>query len=311
MTERAVRAAAPPSGQQHQLVFADQQATVVEVGGGIREYVHGDVPVLDPYAIDAMCDGAHGTPLIPWPNRLADGRYRFGGVDHQVALTEPAKGNAIHGLLRWARWTATRHGADGVTMAATVFPQPGYPFHLEIAVAYQLDGNGLTVTTTATNVGGQPAPYGCGQHPYLSAGAGTVDTCELELAGATRIVVDDRGLPIDREAVAGTPYDFRSRRPIGALEVDSAFTDLDRDGAGRARARLWRPDGTCAELWVEAAHPIIQIFTGDTLSPTRRRRGLGAEPMTCPPNALQTGEGVIALSPDAAVTTRWGVRLGA
>ena len=53
-----------------------------------------------------MCDGAHGAPLIPWPNRLADGRYSFGGTEYQLALTEPENRNAIHGLLRWRNWRA-------------------------------------------------------------------------------------------------------------------------------------------------------------------------------------------------------------
>ena len=79
-----------PSGRQFEISAGDQHATIVEVGGGIRSYRAGDRDVLQPYPPGQMCDGAHGTPLIPWPNRLADGRYRFGGTDHQVALTEPS-----------------------------------------------------------------------------------------------------------------------------------------------------------------------------------------------------------------------------
>ena len=79
-----------PSGQQLEILWRDERATVVEVGGGIREYFVGDRPVLDPYPSEAMCDGAHGAPLIPWPNRLADGRYEFGGHAYQLALSEPA-----------------------------------------------------------------------------------------------------------------------------------------------------------------------------------------------------------------------------
>ena len=92
--------ATPPSGEQFELVHDDHRATVVEVGGGIREYAVGERPVLDPYPVQEMCDGAHGMPLIPWPNRLADGRYSSEGEDYQLPLTEPEAGNAIHGLLR-------------------------------------------------------------------------------------------------------------------------------------------------------------------------------------------------------------------
>jgi aldose 1-epimerase len=300
-----------PSGRQVDIAWRDQRATVVEVGGGIRSYEVGGRPVLDPYPAGEMCDGAHGTPLIPWPNRLGDGRYRFDGVGYQVALTEPEKHNAIHGLLRWRTWRVVRQSESRVTMGTWLYPMEGYPFCLDVEVDYLLDAAGLTVTTTALNRGKQACPYGAGQHPYLSPGTGLIDDCTLSLAAGTRILTDpERQLPAGTEPTAGTPYDFRQGRPLGALRVDFPFTDLDRDGEGRAWARLQGPDGGCAELWVDQAYPIIEIYTGDTLEPSRRRRGLGVEPMTCPPNAFQSGEGVIRLDPGQAVTTAWGARLG-
>jgi aldose 1-epimerase len=299
-----------PSGEQYGIAHGDQRATIVEVGGGVREYSQGGRPILDPYDAASMCDGAHGTPLIPWPNRLAGGRYRFDGRDYQVALTEPAKHNAIHGFLRWRSWRAIRHDPDRVVMATTLFPQTGYPFLLDVSVDYRLTGEGLVVTTTATNAGDRACPYGCGQHPYLSPGSGLLDDCELELAAGTRIATDeDRQLPVGTERVAGTAFDFRTRRRIGSLHVDFAFTDLARDQGGHAWVRLWGADGRCAELWVDEGYPFVEIYTGDTLAPDRRRRGLGAEPMSCPPNALQSGEGVIRLEPGASVAAQWGARL--
>lgn len=300
----------PPSGQQYRIRYGDQEATVVEVGASIREYTAGGVPVLNPYAESAMCDGAHGTPLIPWPNRLGDGKYSFDGADYQVALTEPSKNNAIHGFLRWQPYTAIRHDEDRVVMAASVFPQSGYPFRLDVSVSYALGDEGLVVTTNASNGGDATLPYGVGQHPYLSAGGGLLDGCELAFRAATRIVTDEqRQLPTGTEAVAGTAYDFGTRRPIGDLRCDFAFTELERDESGRAWVRLWRPDGTAAELWVDDAYPYLEIFTGDTLAPDRQRRGLGCEPMSCPPNAFQTGQQVIRLEPGASVSHRWGARL--
>lgn len=299
-----------PSGKQLEISSGDQRATVVEVGGGIREYMVGDRCVFDPYPIDSMCDGAHGAPLIPWPNRLADGRYRFDGVDHQVALTEPEKHNAIHGFLRWRPWQVLRHTDSGVRMGTRLFPMDGYPFLLDVEVDYALGEAGLVVATTATNAGVCPCPYGAGQHPYLSSGPGLVDDCTLQLEAATRIVTDkERQLPVGTEAVEGTPFDFRKPRTLGAQPLDFAFSALARDADGRAWARLGGPDGHCAELWVDDNYPIIDLYTGDTLDPGRRRRGVGTEPMTCPPNALATGDGVIRLEPGQAVTTTWGARL--
>lgn len=302
--------APPPSGEQFEIAHGQQRATIVEVGGGVREYEVGERPVLDPYPPQAMSDGAHGAPLIPWPNRLADGRYRFDGVEYQVALTEPEKHNAIHGFLRWRGWRALAHEATRVVIGTRLHPLTGYPFELEVEIEYALGDNGLSVSTTATNLGDSACPYGTGQHPYLSPGEGLIDACTLELAAQTRIVTDaERQLPTGREPVAGGEYDFSSVRALGEQQIDYAFTDLARDEAGRAACRLTAPDGATAELWADDSYPFLELYTGDTLSPPRRRRGLGVEPMTCAPNAFQSGEGLIRLEPGQTHMSRWGARL--
>jgi aldose 1-epimerase len=115
----------PPSGRQYEIRYGEQLAVVVEVGGGVREYRVADRAVLDPYPRAAMCDDAHGAVLVPWPNRLAQGRYRFDGVDYQVAITEPDKVNAIHGLLHWCSWEPVRQHSNQITMGIRLYPQPG------------------------------------------------------------------------------------------------------------------------------------------------------------------------------------------
>jgi aldose 1-epimerase len=299
-----------PSGEQFEIAHGEQRATVVEVGGGVREYSVAGRPVLEPYAREAMCDGAHGAVLIPWPNRLADGRYHFDGVDHRLALSEPDRRNAIHGLLRWQSWRALEREPDRVVMGIGLHPTPGYPFALDVRIAYQLDDAGLTVATQATNVGEHACPYGAGQHPYLSPGDGSIDDCTLLVAAATRIVTDpERQIPSGSEPVAGTPFDFHAGKRLGDLRIDCAFTDLARDEDGRALARLSAPDGGSVELWVDESYTVLEIYTGDTLSPPRRRHGLAVEPMTCWPNAFQNGHGLVALEPGRSLSARWGVAL--
>lgn len=299
-----------PSGEQIEIRAGEQRATVVEVGGGIRAYGVGERPVLDPYPEHAMCDGAHGTPLIPWPNRLADGAYRFDGVDHQVAIDEVDKHNAIHGLLRWRAWRVLDRGDDHVVMGSRLYPMSGYPFALDVRVGYVLGDDGLIVTTTATNIGAQDCPYACGQHPYLSPDEGLVDEAELTLDAATWIdTANPRQLPEGTAPVAGSSLDFRTAKKIGTQEIDVPFTDLARDPDGRAWTRLTGTDGRTAELWVDRSYPIIEIFTGDTLAPDRARRGLGCEPMSAPPDAFASGDGLLRLAPGESSTHTWGARL--
>jgi aldose 1-epimerase len=307
----AVTTAVLPSGQQFELVHGEQRATVVEVGGGIREYMVGERPVLDPYPPGSMCDGAHGMPLIPWPNRLRDGRYSFDGEDYRLPLTEPEAGNAIHGLLRWRNWRALEHDTDRVVVGIRLHPMQGWPFPLEVAIVYSLGDGGLTVQTNATNLGSRACPFGSGQHPYLSAGPGwKLDECRLHLSAATRILTDpDRQLPTGTEPVHGSDLDFRAPRMLQGVCIDDPFTDLERDPDGLAWVGLSGPDGHAVELWCDPSYGVIQLYTGDTLAVPRRRLGLAAEPMTCPPNALQSGEGLIRLEPGETFASQWGVRL--
>ncbi len=295
-----------PSGGQVEIASAGQRASVVEVGGGLRRYSVGDRDVVDGYAADEMCRSARGQCLLPWPNRIRDGRYDFAGRQQQLSLTEPEKHNALHGLTRWANWTVATQAADRVVMEYLLHPQPGYPHALRLAVDYGVDANGLTVRTTAMNVGASACPYGAGAHPYLTVGTPTVDSIILQAPGRIRLTSDERGIPTGTQPVDGTEYDFRRPRSIGTSTLDTAFTDLERDDDGRARVHLASPDGTAATFWLDEGYRYLMLFTGDPL-PDVDRRSLGIEPMTCAPNAFASGEGLITLEPGESSVAGWGI----
>ncbi len=298
----------PPSGEQFELRHRSHRAVVVEVGGGLRTYRDGERDVLDGYGLDEMASGGRGQALMPWPNRLRDGRYEFAGRSLQLALSEPETHNAIHGLVRWANWIPTEREPARVRMEHVLHPQTGYPFTLALAIEYTLDDDGLTVTTEATNAGSAPCPFGAGAHPYLTAGVQRIDGCTLKAPGARRLLVDERSLPTGSEAVTDTAFDFRAPREIGEARLDTAYTELERDADGLARTQLIAPDGrTGVTLWQDASYTHLMLFTGDTLPPARRRQGLAAEPMTCPPDAFASGEGVRVLGPGEQFTARWGI----
>lgn len=297
----------PPSGSQVVLERGRTRAVVVEVGGGLRELTVGGAQVLDGYPETEMCSDARGLPLVPWPNRLADGRWRFDGLSGELPEDEPAQGCALHGLARHLSWTASERTAARVVMSVVIWPRRQWPFTLAVSVEYALTDDGIAVTTRVRNEGAQPAPWACGQHPYLTVGTELVDDAELLLPAQTRLPTDSRQLPTGREPVAGTAYDFRSARRIGDLHLDYAFTDLVRGADGLARLMLRDPvGGREAELAVDAAYGYLEVFTGDTVGdPARARRGLGVEPMTAPPNALQSGTDVVRLAPGGTHQARW------
>ncbi|HEX4804367.1 MAG TPA: hypothetical protein VFU94_00575 [Conexibacter sp.] len=235
MTGARVRAP-HPSGEQFELVRGERRAVVVEVGGGLRSLAVGDWEVLDGYGAGERISDGRGQILIPWPNRLRDGRYEWGGETWQLPLTEPPKGNAIHGLVRWASWRAVERSEARVVLAHRLHPQAGWPFTLDLELEYALDDEGLTVRTRAANAGGEPCPFGAGAHPYLTVGTARVDEAVLQAPGGVRLLADERQIPTgEREAVDGTRYDFRAGRNVGDVELDDAFTELARDADGLAR----------------------------------------------------------------------------
>jgi aldose 1-epimerase len=296
-----------PSGEQVEISFEEHRAVIVEVGAGLRTYSAGERPILDRYDVDEMCRSGRGQVLIPWPNRIRGGTYELDGCSHQLPLNEPEHRNAIHGLVRWARWTVGERADDRVVMEHVLHPRPGYPFTLLLAIEYALSREGLRVTTTATNQGRERCPFGAGAHPYLTAGTDTVDPVLLRVPARTVLESDERGIPTGRGTVAGTSRDFREARKIGETVLDHAFTDLERDAEGLARVRLTAPPGgPSVELWVDESYPYLMIFTGDPL-PDVARRSLAVEPMTCPPDAFNSGEALTVLEPGASFTGAWGI----
>jgi aldose 1-epimerase len=292
------------SGRQYVIEAGRHQATVVEVGAGLQRYTFDDQDVTGSYSDDELPPKGCGTTLVPWPNRVRDGRYSFDGTDYQLALTEPAGRNAIHGLGRWARWTKLAQAADAVTLRLDIVPQPGYPFEVRVDTTYALHAeHGLQVTLSARNLGRRRAPFGAGSHPYLSTRGHALTDTTVQLPARELLVVDDKQLPIGTRSVAGTDKDLRRGRRLRALRLDDGFTSLvTKDGRGFAEVRT--PAGG-ARLWFDETFRFLQVFTQEAL--TRNRPAVAIEPMTCAPNAFNTGAGLIVLEPGGTWTGSWGI----
>jgi aldose 1-epimerase len=303
---------APASGEQYALVHGDQRAVVTEVGATLRSWQLEGCELLDTFGLDSPGNPYRGKVLMPWPNRLRDGRYSFGGREHATALSEPERGNAMHGLVTWVNWNATQRSERSVTLTYRLHAQPGYPFVLDLAVDYALSDDGLDVTLRAANPGRAAAPFGAGLHPYLALGDGRADDARLRIPAESWLPVDDQLVPTGEvRPVDGTQYDFRSRRRIGEAEIDTCFTDVTRGSDGLARVEL-AYDATGGErqltVWMDGSYSDLQVYTSDDVpEPDRRRRSVAVEPMTCAPDAFNSGRGLLVLEPGEAFSGRCGI----
>ncbi|MFD1847829.1 aldose 1-epimerase family protein [Arthrobacter flavus] len=300
-------ATTPLSGRQLHLIHGDYSAVVASVGASLRELRYGGRDLIRSYDADEIRPNYRGAILAPWPNRVVDGAYSFGDATHVLSLTEPERGHALHGLLAWEDWETADQSDSSVRLRTTVAPQEGYPFRLTVEVTYTLDDAGLTTTVTALNAGPDAAPYGVAPHPYLVAGDGLVNEWTLTIPADTVLeVTEDRLIPTGLAAVSGD-FDFRTPRRVNDTFLDHAFTGVTYDD-DVATVSVTGPDGHGAAVSFGGGCPWVQVHTADLpKDPAGSRRGLAVEPMTCPPDAFNSGTDLVTLQPGAEHTVSWRI----
>ena len=245
-----------------------------------------------------------GAVLAPWPNRVVDGRYRFGGRLHELEQTEPLRGHALHGLVTEREWEVVRVTRNAVRLTVTIDHEPGYPFRLALAAEFALGVDGLRQAVRAENVGDATAPYGVGVHPYLTAGEGTLDSWEARIPASVHIPTDGpRLLPLEPRPVAES-FDFRTPRRLGSTRIDHAFGGWETDAP---QVDLRARDGAGVRMNWDPRLPWLQVCTADDADPRLRRRGLAVEPMSCPPDAYNSGRDLVALEPGAVHRAWWRI----
>jgi len=328
----------PVSGAQVVLERDGYRAELAAVGATLRALTFEGRDLVVPFAADQVRPGFRGALLAPWPNRVTDGRYERDGVELQLALNEVERGHALHGLAHWADWTFDQAQAARASASFVLVPSDGYPWRLALSVVYELGDDGLTTTVTARNVGEGTAPYGTAPHPYLVAGEGRVDDWTFDLPAASYLeVTDDRLVPVGTRPVGDREgFDFREGHAIGDLFVDHAFTDLDFGPADGASADGAPADGTPADgtsadgtsgeaqearvtatVTARDGHgvtmswgrelPWVQVHTADRPEPENDRVGLAVEPMTCPPDAFNSGHDLVLLAPGESHAASWTI----
>lgn len=293
------------------LTLGEVHAEIDTVAAALRELTVGGAALTEPRRDAGLPPFCNGIVLAPWPNRVRDARWMLDGQVQQLDITEPARGGALHGLLQFTDYEVLSRSDAMVTLGAFIAPQHGWPFALETDVTYALEPDGIRVTHAVRNVGTARAPYAVGTHPFLRVGATPVEQLTLTAPAATYFEVDDRLNPVAESPVTAD-VDLRSGRVVGELRLDTAYGSLAHatpaDGRGDS-AWLEAPDGARTTLWQELGWGYLQVFT------TREFPGVdgpatavAVEPMTAPPDALNSGQGLIWLDPDAGWQGSWGLR---
>lgn len=279
------------------------EATVVSVAAALQSLCIDGVDLVPGF--EGITPAGHGIVMVPWPSRVRDGRWLQDGVVHALAITEPALNNAIHGLLRFTGYRATERERDAVTLAASVYPQEGYPFLLDTTVRYELMSDGLLVTHSVLNAGAEAAPVALGTHPYLKIGGVNTADLTVRVSGASRVELDDRLLP-GAEVPVDDATDLRSGRRVGDVSLNDCYGELEADDDGIVSHTLTAPDGRSLALWAEDDFAYVVLFTTDRIP--GEPLAIAIEPQTAPPDAFNSGKSLRWLEPGEEWRLRWGIR---
>lgn len=302
------------SGLQYVLRAGDYHADVASVGATLRTLCHRGRHLVASFAPDEMRPAMRGALMAPWPNRTADGRYEWDGVRHQLAIDEMSTRTALHGLVAWMQFEPSRVAEDAVALTATVEPQPGYPWRVRVDVTFSLGEEGLRQEVVATNLSETAAPCGIGAHPYLLAGASAARAADDWLIDvpATQVPLssEDRLLPVGLVRVDEYDHgvlDFRVPRRVGTTALNHAFTSLRRDRAGETAIRVVDAEGRGAQVVVDQRCPWVQLYTADHAVGDEYRSAIAVEPMTCPPDALNSTIDLLIIPPGGSAEAGWRI----
>ena len=290
----------PTPDSEISLSFDNQRAVVSPWGAALRRYflVEADgaeTDILWGYAGSGSKKGGQGDVLIPFPGRVAEGRYSFDGQALQLDRNDKEGPNAIHGFVRTLPWTirqADLHCASfDVRLDAESYGPRGYPFSLAIRVTYSLDCEGLSCAFAVQNVGRQAAPVGVGFHPYFTVGTLRIDEAEVKIPGAGYLEFNEQLAPTGTiVSAAGTEWDFRDYRPIGNRRFNHCYVHLERDAAGMATVSLRHSgSGRAIDIVMDRSFSAVVVYTGDAIAEAPRH-ACAIEPMTCATDAFNHPE---------------------
>lgn len=215
-----------------------------DVGGAVlsfrRRTERGMVPILRDPMPDALSGrdarGMACYPLLPYSNRIADGRFAWQGETHQLDHNFGRHPHTIHGVGWQQRWRGTGTGV-AATLRLSYDPEDSglftWPFALQASLRYLLDPQGLTVAMAVENTDHRAWPAGLGLHPYFPRDPGL----RIGFEAGDVWTVDANSLPIAPGAPPG-PWRFDPARTIAPPPLDNCFegwngtATLSDDAAG-------------------------------------------------------------------------------
>jgi aldose 1-epimerase len=248
-----------------------------QLGGAIRAFEWRGRHVLRPAPVTAGDDPFEMAcfPMVPYVNRIAHGRFEFGGRAVRLEPNWSADPHPIHGQA-WRRpWSVATSTASSATLTFDGGADE-WPWRYRSEQRFVLDDEGLSIELVLENLGVTPMPAMLGLHPYFPDPAHARLHAKLPRVWRTNTAA----LPLVQVETPAA-WAFEPGRPVGAASLDHCFAGWD------GVASIEWPD---LRLTLRAARcPFLHVYAppaGDSFC---------VEPQTAPPGALERGAGEAAV----------------
>jgi aldose 1-epimerase len=226
-------------------------------GGAVAGFYRGHQALLRPGGDAFLQSGeprlAACFPLVPFSNRIADGRFRFQGRTYELVRNFPPEPHAIHGYGWQNRWGVAEASASRaeLTLRHAVSDTPLDYRALQI---FALQDDGLEIALEVSNASDGPMPAGIGLHPYFPRTSGVTLRAGLDHVW----LPDERKIP-QRSVPLPAAWDFAHGLRLAPLDLDHCFGGWD------GRAELFWPEADLT-LVIEATpvlrHLVIYVPPG-------------------------------------------------
>ncbi len=245
--------------------------------------------------------------LIPFPNRIRDGKYEFEGKSYQLPINQLVENNAIHGFIFDKKFTVTNTELNTNEASITLEYNyngeiEGYPFKFITELIYTLTtDNGFNCQTLVQNLGETSMPFGDGWHPYFKLDK-KVDELQLKIPTDIKSMVGERMIPTGEIL----PFNnFSELTKINYVDLDTGFRIAGEEGfveteildpEENLKIKVYQETG-------EKKYNFLQIYIPSS------RESIAIEPMTCNTDAFNNKDGLIVLEPGEVFEGNNGVRI--
>ena len=279
----------------------EARANIDPLGAALTEYRVGNFEIVGDPTQHGQSGSYVGSTLAPWANRVAAGSWKLDGQPMSLAINEPARNSALHGLVADKSWSVVNHQDSKLTLGYRLDASAGYPFELELEVSYEIAATGLIVSSRVINHSSARAPFAMAFHPYFKLSAETV----LVNKFSQYLMTDENLIPVGETApIKELGFDDKGQLPVIGVDLDHGFVsdgDTDRTLETKLISRALE-----VSIWQEQPYRFLIVFTGK--AGTLEHPGyIAVEPQTAATNAFNSGDGLLWLEPGQTLDLVWGV----